>query len=79
MRLSQKGDILRRDGIGQRTTGPHIGNQNSLRRIEQLGGFRHEMHARQNDDIGIDVHGLASQRQTVAHDISHAVEDFRVW
>ncbi len=35
------------------------------------------MHTRQHDHIGIDLRSLARQRQTVADNIGHAVEDFR--
>ena len=35
------------------------------------------MHARQDDDLGIDLHRFPSQRQAVAHDVGDAVEDFR--
>jgi hypothetical protein len=43
----------------------------------RAGGLGHEVHAREHDHLGIDLHGLAGERQAVAHDIGHAVEDFR--
>ncbi len=33
------------------------------------------MHAGQDDDLGVDRHRLPCQRQTVADDVSNAVED----
>ena len=48
-----------------------------LRRVQQLGGLGHEMHAGQHDHIGIHAHRLARQRQAVAHDIGDAMENFR--
>ncbi len=33
------------------------------------------MHARKHDDVGIDMHGLARERQAVADDVGHGLED----
>ena len=35
------------------------------------------MHAGQHDDIGVDLHRLAGERQAVADDVGDAVEDLR--
>ena len=44
--------------------------------IEQLRRLGHEMHAGQNDDIGLDVHRLARKGEAVADDVGDAVKNF---
>ena len=56
---------------------PQIGDQHGLVGIEQFRGLGHEMHAGQNDDVGIDVHRLARKGQAVADDVGDAVENLR--
>ena len=74
---AQETDVVGVDRLGERAAGPGVGDQHRLRRIEQLGGLGHEMHARHHDHPRVPLGCLARQHQAVAHDIGDAMEDFR--
>ena len=74
---AQGADVLRRDRLGQRAARAQVGDQHGLGRVQQLRGLRHEVHAGQHDDVGLDVDGLTGQGEGVADDVGDAVEDLR--
>ncbi len=75
--LAQECDIGGGDAVRQRAAGAGVGNEHRFRGVQQLCGFGHEMHAGEDDDIGVHAHGFAGQSQAVAYDIGDAMEDFR--
>ena len=73
----QLAHILCRDRLGQGAAGLGIRDEHRLARIEEFGGLGHEVHAGEHDHVGIGVHRLTRQRQAVADDVGHRVEDLR--
>ena len=67
--------ILCRDRLREGTAGLIIWNEHRFVWIEEFGGLGHEVHAGQHDDVSIGVHRLTRQRQAVADDVGHRVED----
>ena len=75
--LAQQPHVGGGDRGGERAAGAQVGDQHALGGIEELGGLGHEVDAGQHDHLGIDLHGFAGERQAVADDVGHAVEDLR--
>ncbi len=75
--LAQQADIGGGDRGGERAAGVEVGDQHALGRIEELRRLGHEVDAGEHDHLGVDFHRLAGQRQAVADDVGHAMEDLR--
>ena len=63
--------------IRQRAAGGEIGDQHRLFGVQKLRRLGHEMHAGEDDHIGLDMHRLARQRQAVADNVGDAMENLR--
>ena len=65
------------DRGGERTARLEVRDQHGLAGRQDLRALGHEVHAGQHDQVGVAVGRGLRQRQRVAGDVGHAVEDFR--
>ena len=61
--------LLGVDRRGERAAGGEIGQQDALVRRENRRGLGHEVHAAEDDDLGLGLRGLASQAERVADEV----------
>ncbi len=60
---------LDRAALDQAAARRRIGNHHNAPRIQHLGGFRHEPHTAERDDVAAKLPCFAGQLQAVAHAI----------
>ncbi len=73
--ILQKGrQFLRRTRFRQRTSRLQVGQNDALRRIDDLGRLGHEMNAAKQNDVRIRFRRLITQAQRVADKIGHVLE-----
>ena len=75
--LAQQPHVGAGNRFGERTAGSQIGNEHRLVRVDELRGLGHEMHAAENDDVGIGLGRFHCERQRVSDDIGDRIENFR--
>jgi len=62
--------VLRVDRLGERTAGLEIRQQNRFLGIQNRRGLDHEMHATENDDVGIRPRRFARQPERITDEVS---------
>ncbi len=61
-----RAEVVRRDRGRQRAAGFQVRNQHALPRRQHGGSLRHEVHAAENDDVGVCLRGLPGEPQRIA-------------
>ena len=65
-----------RTGIGQRTTGLQIRQNDGLGRVNDLGRLRHEVDTAKGNHLCVSFRSFITQAQGVAHEVSHFLNFF---
>ena len=62
-------ELRAREHVGHGAAGAGVGHEHRLAGIEDGGGLGHEMHAAEDDDVGVDFGGLAGEFEGVAGEV----------
>ena len=65
------GEFFGLAAVGQGAARAHVGHEHLARGVENLGCLRHEVHAGEEDDVGLGFGGLAGKSEAVAHEVGH--------
>jgi hypothetical protein len=74
----QAAHVGTRDAVSQRASAEAARDAHFFGRVERLGGFGHEFHGNENDDIGIGRFGIFAELVGIAGEIADTVNDFGV-
>ena len=75
--LAEFFNVLAGDGIGEAATRERPRDNHVFLRVQNLGGFAHEAHGREENRLLLDGGGVLAQLETVAGEVGNAQENFR--
>ena len=75
--LAEFFDVLAGDGIGEAATRERARDNHVFLRVQNLGGFAHESHGREENRLLLDGGGVLAELETVAGKVGNAQENFR--
>ena len=64
-------ELLGLAAVGEGAARAHVGHEHLACGVEDFGRLRHEVHAGEEDDVGLRFCGLAGQSEAVAHEVGH--------
>ena len=75
--LAEFFDVLAGNGIGEAATCERARNNHVFLRVQNLGGFAHETHCREENRLLLDRGGVLAELEAVASEVGNAQKDFR--
>ena len=67
-------EAIGRAAVGERAAGLHVGHHHDLVGVQDLRGLGHEVHAGEEDDVGVRLLGFLRELERVAEEVGDVLD-----